>query len=362
MKSVIRRITGTVAATSLLLGLSMVNLSGTANAIPWTSDATGLSQPAFNVFTGVPNYGDESDFVRGRVSGTANEFSDPVNDVCADGTQYTVRVYVHNAANQTLNNNGTGPGVARNTKVKVSLPATTANPITGTISADNAATVNDNMTINCNGKVVQLSYVKGSAIQQNMAGATAPLADSIVTTGAQVGTQSANGDVWGCFGQRVLVYIKVQVKEVPVVIPPPSTGECKAIEDFVTDAKERRVSLKVTGTVNNAQIIGYRIDWGDGTTSDKQSDSHVYAKEGTYNIVGSVVIRYADGRTETKSAVACTKKVTFEKDKVIVPPATPVKPVELPKTGAGSMVGIFSAVSMAGAVAHRYFTSRRYNG
>lgn len=342
------------ASTLVVLGVSLFALAPTVKAIPWSPTATGLDQPGFNVFTGVPDYGSEANFMRGRVSGSSAAFTDPVNDACNAGTQYSIQMYVHNAANQTLNNNGTGPGVAHNTTVKVGVPATTASPITGTISASNAASVSDNLTINCNGKTMQLAFVKDSAIQQRIDGSTKPVSNTIVTTGALIDSHGVPGDVWGCFDQRVIVYLKVEVKEVPT--PPVSAGECK-----VADLKTlggRKIEVSVTGETQNAEIIGYEINWGDGSKSNKQSDTHEYAADGTYNIVTRVQVKYADGRTEWKSAPACTKQVTFKPGQPpVVPPTTP--PTTLVKTGPGSVAAVFTAVSAAGAAAYRVFITRR---
>ena len=354
MKNLIKRIITATTATLVAAGMSAVIFSGSANAIVWTPNTTGLDHPGFNVFTGVPGVGDESDFVRGRVSGSSNDFSDPVNDACADGTQYSVRVYVHNGANQTLNNNGTGPGVAHDTKVKVNIPALTSDKITGTISASNAATVNDTLAINCNGSAMELSYVSGSAIEQRIDGSTSPLGDNIVSSGALIGTKTPNGDVWGCFEQRVIVYLKVKVsKPAPTV----SKGECKVTDVKVFD--NRKVRVSITGKTTNATIVGYLTDFGDGSTSGNQTSEHQYAKDGTFKIVSKVQVKFADGHTEWLTSEACNRTVTFKPGEppVVVPPVTPTT---LPSTGPGDIVGIFAATTVAGALVHRFVLSRRY--
>jgi hypothetical protein len=169
------------------------------------------------------------------------------------------------------------------------------------------------------------------------------LSDSIVTTGAAIGTNAPNGDVWGCWDQRVWVTLVVDVQEAP------STGECKVanLETF----EDRRVKVNVNGTVDNAQIIGYEIDFGDGTKSNQQSAEHTYAADGTFTIVTKVQVKFADGHTEWKTAEACTKQVTFK------PGQPPVVPTVLPDTGAGDMFGIFAGVTAAGAFLHRRFLS-----
>ena len=216
--TILKRATLVTAAVALI---SVYALSARAAAIPYTPDSTGTTSPAFNVFTGVPQEGDESDFVRGKEETDGGASVNNVQSACKNGTRYTIRVYVHNAANQTLNNGGNGSGVARGTKVRVALPQTTNNSISGVISANNATTVSDNMRITCaNGKTVNLSYVNGSAKQFTGFTGTKALSDTIVTTGAPVGTMEPNGDVWGCFAQRVWVTLTVKVEEVPKEQPP----------------------------------------------------------------------------------------------------------------------------------------------
>ena len=360
MKKLLNRIASVAAAVAVVASASFVVFAGTAHAIPYDPNSTGLNHPGFNVFTGVPDVGNEAQFLRGRVSGSSNAFTNPVNDACADNTQYSLQIYVHNGANQSLNDNGNGVGVAHGTKVKVGVPALTSSAITAAISANNAATINDSMNINCNGKTMQLSYVAGSAVEQEQAdGTVLPLSDSIVTTGALIGSHATNGDMWGCWEQRVIVYLKVQVKEVPTP-PVPSTGSCKAV-GITTDNNSRKVTATVTGQVSNAQIVGYQIDFGDGTVVNQQTASHTYAKDGTYTIVTRAQVKFADGHTEWLTATACTKQVTF-KNNVPVTPVTPVTPpaTVLPNTGAGDIIGIFAATTVAGAFVHS-FRRRLFN-
>ena len=354
MKKLLTRIAAFSAATLVALGTSLVIFGNSASAIPWTPTATGLNHPGFNVFTGVPDVGNEADFVRGRVSGSSNDFTDPVNDACANGTQYSVRVYVHNGANQTLNNNGTGPGVAHNTKVSVDVPGTTANPITGTISASNAATVTDNLTINCSGKTMNLSYVTGSAIEQRIDGTTSPLSDSIVTPGgALIGSHDVNGDVWGCFEQRVLVFLKVKVTNVPT--PPQESFAC-TLSNFVVD--NRTVKITIAPQVKNVTVIGYDVNWGDGSAHDTTAtSSHTYANSagnGPFTITARFEIKHANGQTEFVTSDDCSRSLSFS---TTTPPQ--VKATHLTNTGAGDMVGIFTATSLVGAFLHRKWTLGR---
>lgn len=352
-------------AVAVVASVGIMAFGGQAAAIPYTGASTpALGQPGFNVYTGLgSNNGgvinEPTDFFMGKQSGTTGYLSN-VNSVCNDGTQFDLRVYVHNGASDTLNDNGNGVGVAHNTKVKVALPAAQASnfPLSSTISASNAGSVTDGMTIDCGGKQVTLSYVAGSAAQYTVPGGTQALSDSIVTTGAPIGTVKPDGNVWGCWDQRVWVMLKVQVKVTPVV--PVSSGSCKAVD--MTTGDNRKVNVTINGLTNNATITAYKVDWGDGKASAKQTDTHTYDKDGTYNIVAHVQVKFADGHSEWLTADACKKQVTFEAGKPpVTPPVTPptTPPTTLINTGAGSIASIFAITSLAGAMAYRLFMTRR---
>jgi hypothetical protein len=138
----------------------------------------------------------------------------------------------------------------------------------------------------------------------------------------------------------------------PPATPLPSSAECKNITAHTLP--NRQVRVTVQGTTQNAQITGYTIDFGDGTTpttvntpefvtaSSAPAQTHQYERDGTYTITASVHVRYADGRTEVKSAEDCQTNVTF------ATPATPVAETKiLPETGAGMAAGIAAAFGTA---------------
>lgn len=356
-----------------VLGSGMMMLAPmkvSALSIPYNGDATPPAPyPAFNVFTGTPFSGDESDFLRGKVAGDPGDSKNVVDTACQDGTRFTLRVYVHNGASQDLNGDGNGPSVAHNVVLKVGgvTSANTSNfTPNATLTASNAASVSDDMHINCtDGGQYTMSYVQNSAKQYSIPGGSQAVSNSVVTTGAPIGTMHPDGNVWGCWDQRVYVTLDVVVKkQTPPVV---STGECKLV-DVTADASKRSVTAHVTGTVDNATIVGYEINWGDNSpVSHKQNDTHVYAKDGTYVIVTKVQVKFADGHTEWKTATACAKQVTFKGNTPVVP-VTPVTPPVTPgtggpttlvNTGPGSIAGIFAATSIAGAMAYRVFMARR---
>ncbi len=339
-----------------------VLMSGVVYAIPYAGDTTPpAASPAFNVYTGVPSEGNEADFFRGKVEGDTNASVTDVKSTCETGKRFTLRVYVHNGASQDLNGNGTGPSVAKNSKVAVNLNnsgAKSAFAPQATISASNAATVNDGMTITCtDGKTVELGYVAGTAKQFTRTGSKA-LSDTIVTTGAAVGTDTPNGDVWGCWEQRVYVTLTVEVKEKPVVIPSDAVCKLENGAFVVTDDKKRTVKGTVKVDLTNATVVSYLINWGDGSSSTKQSDEHTYAKDGKYTIQASVVVRLNDGTTKTVNGANCETVVEFKEGKppVVVPPTTVTT---LPKTGPASIFSIFAATSIIGAVLHRMYSARK---
>jgi len=342
------------------IAMIFTSLVGRAYAIPYSGDSTPPApSPAFNVYTGVPSEGDESDFLRGKAVGDTNASTTNVTNSCTTGSKLQLRVYVHNGADQDLNGNGTGPSVARDTKVKVDLKnATSANSFSpqATISASNAATVNDGMTITCaNGKVVTLRYVAGTAKQFTSAGEKA-LSDSIVTTGAPIGTVNPDGNVWGCWTQRVYVTLQVEVTEVPPVVT--GDGECRANDIVVLDQTNRKVraAINAATTGQGASIVGYEINWGDNTAvSNKQTDEHTYAKDGTYTITARVNVKMPDGSTKWVTSTMCTRTITFKDGTTpVVPPSG-----KLPDTGAGNIIGIFAATTAIAAFAHRFVMRRK---
>jgi uncharacterized repeat protein (TIGR01451 family) len=180
----------------------------------YSQGVPGFDHVTFNSFTNVPNIGDERQFFNGKYPNAA-AYSDPMPEV-KDGDVLTLEVYVHNGADSALNDIAGQPGVAKNTKVRVALPTTIAKSqqATAYISADNAVPteVYDTLDLGAaNGGMFQVEYVPGSAhIQGNHINSA--ISDSVVTTGATIGSESLNGDVRGCFDEVTYVTIQVKVK------------------------------------------------------------------------------------------------------------------------------------------------------
>ena len=132
MKTTTPTVKKALLSLAVLLAGGIAITTAVAQAIPYDGANTVNSPvPAFNVFTGVPSVGTESDFLRARVptapSGdTATAYVDPLNATCVPGQRIQMRVYVHNGASVAGNQNGAGPSVAHGTKVKVSVPGNQA--------------------------------------------------------------------------------------------------------------------------------------------------------------------------------------------------------------------------------------------
>lgn len=344
--------------------------SATVSAIPYTGDTTVASPvPAFNVFTGnmpapAPLNG-EPNFFRGRVPADGNmsdpttPYTDPVSASCTNNQLIQLHVYVHNGASVDGNNNGSGPSVAHGTKVKVALPGNEASTFnsTATISATNAASVSDGLTINCNGKTVKLQYVAGSASQYSKGTGVVALPDTIVTTGAAIRSEQTPGDVWGCWDERVYVVLTVKVVETPVT--PVASGTCDLFT-VLGQADRKAVVNQFKYSVNNATLTNTVINWGEGNSTVTVTDatkvvgqSHTYGSDGTYHVIATLTFAGTNGAAAPKP-VTCSSDVTFSSTK---PPVTP--PTVLPNTGAGSMIGLFAGVTAAGATAFHFFNRRR---
>lgn len=278
---------------------------------------------------------------------------------------------------QTWHHNRENPAgpLAKNVKVKFTVPASegTSHVITGSSSADNAPTITDSTTVNTAPDATTVEFIPGSAKFRYNKGAadgnaacetgfnyppdscyaTVGLADSIVTSGVNLDSVRG-GPLRGCNAHHETVIIDVVVKKKDA---PVKDAVCKAVSIQAYD--NRRVTANVQGGVTNGQIVGYEINWGDGSTTNTQAGEHTYAKDGTYKIVTRVQVKYTDGETVWVTSAACASEVKFEGEKppVVVPPTTTTS---LPDTGMGSLLGIFAATSVAGSLAYRFVLARRY--
>jgi PKD domain len=359
-----RTAAGAIALTMLLVA-GLTAAPNTVSAIPYGENGTSTTKtPAFNVFTGVPNgTGNEADFLRIKPQASGNDaYVNSLNSACDTGSAYTVRTYVHNGADPSYNTKENGIAIARNTVVKMTAPLNTPKSsfeFKSTISASNAASVSDNAFLNCNGKTVKLALVPSSVKAYSTPLGFTGAPDSAVNGSLKIGSRVAgSGDVLGCWEDRVWVSYEVKVEEVPDK-PKPSLGECKLLD--VKTVGGRKITYDISGTTDNAQIVGYRVNFGDGNSSTEKSGEHEYAQDGTYTITAEVRVKYADGKEEWKSADNCMKQVTFEGDKPpkVVPPTPSGGPTVLPETGPAGVAAVVTAVTGMSTAAYYWVVRRR---
>jgi hypothetical protein len=384
-------ITKRVSAAAAAVFAGVMLASGVASAIQYNGDQTIASpNPAFNVFTGnMPApapAGSEANFYRGRAPINNNEaegttqYSDPVNTECVNDKLVQMNVYIHNGASQSGNNNGSGPSVAKGTRVKVTLPnpSNAASNFTSdaTISADNAATVTDGLTINCsNGKKVKLQFQSATSFstRSGVVNLGSDVADS---DGALVRSANVPGEVWGCWDDRVYVVVTVKMVEEATPPPPPEvTATCDLLKITATENRRARISefkytAKTSSQASTLNVKNVVINWGDNNTVTKTNPSdvvgltHEYAKDGEYRVSAIVTFSLNDkpdivaGGPDTVCAVTVIFKPGETPVVTTVTPQPP-RPTTLVNTGAGSIAAIFALTTIAGTVAHRYLTARR---
>lgn len=279
MKNIINRLQQLPKKIVLLIAVVMIAAGpsvATASFYPerpiknWNvaADRSGFDKVVFNSFINTPYYGDERHFFDAR-AGSGNDQADNYKDVLQNvkvGDELTLRTYVHNNGNQSLNGaNLDGPTVAKNTKVRVLLPTGTAPNLktTSFISADNATpgTVSDTAELK-GASPFNVEYIPGSAAMVTGAAGsgTQKLSDNIVKDGAQIGYNAVNGTVPGCFPYQVLVYVKVKVKAPALSIGKKvKIGDGKyqeQVEAKPGDKVKWILSFKNTGTsqINNTLI------------------------------------------------------------------------------------------------------------
>jgi hypothetical protein len=142
------------------------------------------------------------------------------------------------------------------------------------------------------------------------------------------------------------------------VEPPKPQVQALKCEDLKLDIfnKDKKfVQVTAIGSAQNTTIDKYTIDFDDGTVVNEKTAEHTYADYGTYKIVATVT-GMVDGKEVSNTNSNCEQTVDFKKPEE--PPVTPPAP-ELPKTGAGALLGLFSGVSILGAVGHRLWTIKR---
>lgn len=390
------KLSNKLRATSIVVGLvsaALLSFGSVASAdqpacYQYNPNGFTTSQtPVFNDICGVPdNVNNESNFVRVRMDANGDDTDNTGNPgytvgtlsaTCQDGSKIDIWNYLHNDASSNFNDNGSGSAVAHNVQTSMTAPlGTTSSSFTfgDTVSASNAAaSVSDKATVNCGASgQYKLSLVPGSvhvySIPYNQ---WQNMSDSSINSTVKLGSPViASGDMWGCWNYRIVVVYQVQLTK--VVTPPQVTATCNLFT--VTANSDRKVTVNAFKfTAENSTFKNAVINWGDQTPQATITDSnavvntaHTYASAGQYEISALVSFATANGTvTSGGPGSICSEKVTFSSNTntppVVTPPSTPTPttPTVLPNTGAGSVVGIFAAVSAVAAVAHRLYSGRR---
>jgi uncharacterized protein with FMN-binding domain len=171
------------------------------------------------------------------------------------------------------------------------------------------------------------------------------------------------------------------MQQITIKTPPPNTPvyTCDALG--VTAADDRTVTINKFSTTatNGAVFKNAVVNWGDNsaalTNANIVGQTHQYSADGTYTISATAHFT-VNGKDVTAGGMQCEQQVTFKQNTPPVvtpptstppttpPPATPgtpaaTAPTTLVNTGAGSVVGLFGAATVAGTLAYRRLLSRR---
>lgn len=153
------------------------------------------------------NIGDEKNFVGAKVAGAKVDTWNANTIDVKDGETYTIRLFVHN------NSPKGEEAIAKGVKATFSIPTTVSKSLTivGYLDSSNANPGRywDEVELKSDSNFY-LEYVSGSAKYNNNEG-TFKLADEVITSGAQLGYTSMNGEIPGCYKYSGVVTIDVKV-------------------------------------------------------------------------------------------------------------------------------------------------------
>lgn len=262
----ISRTIKTLVASLAFLGLGVVAAPQLVNA--YTGDYTGGDQPQFNIYDQVTGFGDESDFT--RVGSAANSLSNSY-EVCSG--EAMILLYIHNGAPEAYNGaQYNGSGIAKDTTAKVNLTSDKSNKVsvTGTINASNALTVSDGAFLTCDDHKIDLTVLPDSAEVVTFTGDRYTISASQLTSnGSKVGTYAADGDLHGCWEQRITVRVKVKVEK----YEEPKSAACSVL-DVIPEGRTKRILRAGQPVLQNTNVTGY-------TFSVKNSQGQLVYTEST---------------------------------------------------------------------------------
>jgi uncharacterized repeat protein (TIGR01451 family) len=246
-------------------------------------------------------------------------------------------------------------------------------------STHNSVLIRDNLP-------PKMQYVAGSTKLKNTNGVKS-VADGVTTTGIIVGSYLPGGAAYVLFEVKVPTADKLacgmtEFRNVGIAKPKdmnefyntaitkvdkkceepnkPSYS-CDLFKIEKVSGRTIRVTDFKTSQANGATFKNVVINWGDNTTplttNNAVGQAHKYAKDGTYGIVATATFT-VNGQDKTATSSGCEASVTFGSEPKEPPVTPPTTPEVLPNTGAGDIAGLFAAVTIAGAVAHKFVYSR----
>lgn len=141
------------------------------------------------------------------------------------------------------------------------------------------------------------------------------------------------------------VLIKVECDEEPEN----PVYSCDLLKAELTGSRKYRFSVDTTAQ-GGASIKQYHFNFGDGSDELLTTNSvaeHTFPSEGSFKIVATVDFD-VDNSIQSVSGESCTVTINTQ-----IPP-------ELPNTGAGDIIGIFVATTVAASLAHKFVWARRF--
>ena len=222
----------------------------------------------FNSITDNKKHGDERNFVQIRNYTDNGSFGENVD--LKPGKEYEVYVFYHNNASPDLNDAAHNyKGIARNTSMRVQMPATvTANEnarVTGFVSASNAKPAqvwDEAYAKNTTGGAVALRYVPNSAkitSEGAVNGKSIDLTKLASQSGAPLGYNALDGNLPGCnkYSGYVTYRFTVDQPNFEISKQVSAAGQNKYVESLKTNAGSKvdyKIKYKNTGTATQNHV------------------------------------------------------------------------------------------------------------
>ena len=213
-------------------------------------------------------------FVQARAADSENVWN--ANDIeVENGKEYIVRLYVHN-------NNPRGTEmVAKDVNANVYVPTESGKSITvsGTITSTNAtpSKIWDEVVFKSS-NTFHLEYVKGSALIENKGKINnTKLGDELVMGGVNLGYDSLNGEIPGCFNYSAIVTFRVKAVfdyDFTITKQVRLAGETewkKQVYAKAGDTVEYKITYKITSDSREADVVIF----------DKLGSNQTYVKGST---------------------------------------------------------------------------------